>query len=135
MRSDHVGGCHCGALAFTFATAIAPADWSMRECQCSFCLSHGALYAADPIGELRFHHRDPARLVRYQFALRTADFLLCSACGVYIGAVARSGLRGIINAQSLAQRVALPPAQPVVYDGESEADRLARRDARWTPTA
>jgi len=132
---EHRGHCHCGAIGFVFTTAILPAEWAVRRCQCAFCTAHAALSVSDPSGTLRLTHRDPERLVRYQFALRTADFLLCSACGVYIAAVSRDGTRGIINTRTLAGSPALPDPQPMTYDGETESARLARRNERWTPIA
>ena len=135
MRIDHVGGCHCGAIGFTFSTEKPPSSWSIRACQCRFCLGHAALSLSDPTGSLRFHHRDPERLVRYRFGLRTAEFLLCRECGVYIGAVTNDGEHGIVNTNTFAERIALPPPQPMTYEGETEVDRLARRSTRWTPIA
>jgi hypothetical protein len=72
---------------------------------------------------------------RYRFGLRTADFLLCGNCGVYIGAVMTrdKGMFGIVNIRALA----VPPenlaaAVPVSYDGEDEECRIARREQRWS---
>jgi hypothetical protein len=130
---DHPGRCHCGALGFVLSSDTPPAGWQVRACQCAFCRAHSALSVSDPSGTLRLTHRDASRLQRYQFALRTADFLLCRDCGVYIAAVTRDGKHGIINTRALVDPPALGAAQPMVYDGESEATRLARRAERWTP--
>jgi hypothetical protein len=45
----------------------------------------------------------PGALDRYRFGSKTADFLLCRDCGVYLGAVMQSarGGFGIINARVL----------------------------------
>jgi len=76
----------------------------------------------------------PDHLIRYQFSLRTADFLLCRACGVYLGAITVDGRFGIINTNALVDRPAqLPPVATVSYDGESSTGRLDRRAERWTP--
>jgi hypothetical protein len=41
------------------------------------CRSHGALATSGPEGSLEFRSTDPARVQRYCFGGRTADFLVC----------------------------------------------------------
>src|SRR5437868_9753855 len=82
--------CHCGALAFTFETAIPGSRWQIRACQCSFCRRHAARTTSDPAGRVSFRLRDTGSLLRYRFGLRTADFLVCHHCGVYMAAVLTS---------------------------------------------
>jgi hypothetical protein len=41
----------------------------------------------DPAGKIEVTLRAPAEVSRYRFALRTADFLVCRTCGVYVAAV------------------------------------------------
>lgn len=132
--TPHQGKCHCGAVGFAYGTERPPEAWSIRACQCSFCRAHSALSTSDPGGTLTF--LEGASLRRYRFGQRTADFLLCSNCGVYIGAAIATprGRFGIINVRAIAP---MPPdvaaAAPMSYDGESVEERLARRQARWTP--
>ncbi|MGH8129451.1 MAG: GFA family protein [Steroidobacteraceae bacterium] len=85
--SVHRGQCHCGAVGFEFRTSVAPADWSVRACQCSFCLKHGVVSTSDPAGSVRFTHENPSLLSRYRFGHKTADFVFCGRCGGYLGAV------------------------------------------------
>ena len=134
--SRYSGSCHCGALALTYVTALAPAAWSVRACQCAFCRKHQALSTSDPDGEVGFSAADAVRFTRYRFALRTADFLICRDCGVYVGAVIETagGAFGIINMHALdALPGGLPAAEPVSYAGETTAGREDRRARRWTP--
>ena len=132
------GGCHCGALRFSFQTALPVTQWSVRACQCGFCRAHGALTASDPSGRLAFHVKQGEALERYRFALMTADFLLCRRCGVYVGAQIETsrGAFGIINTRTL---MPVPDGLPVAaksdYGSESTSDRVARREQRWTPLA
>ena len=131
-----LGRCHCGAIGFNYETARAPADWSVRACECSFCRAHAALSTSDPAGLLAFHSTEPARLERYRFGLKTADFLLCNRCGVYVGAaiVAAHGRYGIINLNVLTPlpaKIAQP--QRMSYEDESVTQRSLRREQRWTP--
>lgn len=137
MRAvSFTGRCHCGAIGFSFQTALPVARWSVRACQCEFCRSHGAFTTTDPAGRLAFHAQEASLLQRYRFGLRTADFLLCSRCGAYIGAQieTRQGAFGTINTLVIVPAPAgLPAALPADYDSESPSDRIARRQQRWTP--
>jgi hypothetical protein len=129
------GGCHCGALRVTFETALAPASLQRRACQCSFCRAHAALTTSDPDGAMRFD-AEAGALVRYRFGLKTADFLICARCGVYVGAVYFEGedAWGIVNANALHERELFTAlVEPVGYDGETPATRGERRKRRWTP--
>lgn len=133
---DFQGACHCGAIGFVYRTAIPPEDWAPRACQCGFCRAHATLTVSDPGGSLAFRARDPDALQKYRFGQRTADFLLCKRCGVYIGAVISSdrGTFGIINARALQSLASpLPDAVAMTYEGEQINDRMERRLARWTP--
>jgi hypothetical protein len=83
-----------------------------------------------------FHVSDVALLERYRFSLKTADFLLCRRCGVYLGAQIETahGAFGIINALTM---MPVPEGLPVAaladYGSESSNERLERREKRWTP--
>ena len=130
----HGGRCHCAAIGYDFSTELAPSAWPIRACQCSFCRAHAALSTSDPRGSLVFHAHEPDQLERYRFGLRTADFLLCRRCGVYIGAQIDSerGSFGIVNTRALTSALELV-ATPMTYEGEDILQRTQRRESRWTP--
>ncbi|MEO1244706.1 MAG: hypothetical protein AAFX56_03390 [Pseudomonadota bacterium] len=131
---QYAGSCHCGAAGYRYTTALPQQRWSIRACQCSFCLRHGALSTSDPDGKLRFS----GDYSRYRFGLRTADFLLCPQCGVYLGALidTQKGLFGIVNVRTLeVGDGTLAPDVPADYAAENTAVRIARREAHWTPAA
>jgi hypothetical protein len=133
---DFGGACYCGAVKYRYATAVSPASWPVRACQCSFCRLHAALTTSDPFGSLKFEAAEPVLVQRYRFGARTAEFLICSCCGVYVGAEIRAGIApfGLINVRTLRPIPAdLSSAVPADYDGESAAARVARRESRWTP--
>ena len=132
------GSCHCGAIGFAYQCAIDPSEWSIRACQCRFCRVHDALSTSHPDANIEFVSTSAEMLSRYRFGLKTADFLLCQCCGVYIGAVIASdkGLFGIINTRALLpqpDRLANPA--PISYDGELTGERVARREQRWSPVS
>lgn len=136
MLSEFQGSCHCGAIGFSYRTSIAPERWSIRACQCSFCRAHDTLSTSDPAGSLEFTASDPDLLNRYRFGLRTADFLLCRECGIYIGALIETGKGrfGIISMHALvAAPENLAATEPISYDSEDIAERVSRRETRWTP--
>jgi hypothetical protein len=88
-----------------------------------------------PKARIEFIARKPGRMRRYRFGLRTADFLLCGNCGVYVGAVMTrdTGMFGIVNIRALvAPPEDLAAVVPVTYDGEDEESRIARRESRWS---
>ena len=106
------GACHCGAIGFAYRTQVRPGEWNLRACQCSFCRTHATLTTSDPGGSLEFFERDAGAMNRYRFGQRTADFLLCRHCGVYVGAVIDSvcGRFGIVNVNALRCRPIELPA-------------------------
>jgi hypothetical protein len=135
MMRRFEGSCHCGAIALTFETSSAPERWQIRACQCGFCKRHGARTTADPVGRVSFRINDEGALERYRFGLRTADFLLCRHCGVYLAAVISSprGQFATLNVNALADPIGSRSATAVAYDDESAEQREQRRQARWTP--
>jgi hypothetical protein len=136
MKTEYPGSCHCGAIGFIYRTDIEPDQWSIRGCQCSFCRAHDALSTSDPAGEISFIASSPELLNRYRFGLKTADFLLCRECGVYIGALIETAGKsfGIVNIHALREGPAdLAATAPISYDGEDVGGRVSRREQRWTP--
>ena len=129
------GSCHCGAIGFRYHTARQPGSWSVRACQCAFCRAHHALSTSDPEARIEFTAVRPALLGKYRFARRTADFLVCGRCGVYIGAMIQTprGRFGIVNVNAFTPvptEVAAPV--PMQYGPESHEQRIARRELRWS---
>ena len=130
------GGCHCGNLSYVFEASAALETLGLRADMCGFCRAHGARNTSDPNGAMRIRVRDAAKLERYRFGLKTADFLVCGRCGVYIGALLEDGAQGwfTVNANTFADKPALDfPAVPHDFDAENTASRIARRKRNWTP--
>jgi len=133
---DYQGGCHCGNLQIEMRLTRPAEELRLRSCACSFCRSHGTRTVSDPVGHADLWATDWSLVSKYRFGSRTADYLLCRRCGVYVGAVCDtpSGRRAVINTLSLGDRVAFEQqAKQPDYDGEAIDARLARREANWMP--
>lgn len=133
---SYAGACHCGAIGYSYRTALAPPDWAVRTCGCRFCRVHAPLNSSDPAGSVAFHQHQPGALRRYRFGHRSADFLLCRDCGAYLGAVMQgaAGPLAVLNLNVLDPFPAgLPPATAMDFGDESPQQRIARRERHWTP--
>ena len=130
------GRCHCGNVELALETSERPEQLSLRADTCSFCRKHGARTTSDPRGRVSITVHRPEQLLRYRFGLETADFLVCARCGIYVAAVMSEGAGWWatvnVNIFDAVDRLT-QPATPVTYEGESAAERSARRKARWTP--
>ena len=134
MRFD--GGCHCRNLKVEFETQLSPDALPLRECGCTFCRRHGATAATDPEGRIKVSAIDPTQVSRYQFALRTADFLICQRCGVFVAAVCTidGATFATLNVNVLDERSRLTGTPTRTdYTSETAEERIARRRRAWTP--
>jgi hypothetical protein len=130
------GRCHCGAVGYGYHTELAPQEWAIRACQCTFCRAHGACTTSDPHGLIEFHVGPLGRLRHYRFGHGVTDFLVCAECGVYVGATTdvSGALLAIINVNALRPRPAgLREPAPACHDGESVEERNRRRALSWSP--
>jgi hypothetical protein len=132
--ADILGKCQCGRVVVTFTTANA-AVLEPRACQCSFCRRHGAHTVSDPAGQVVFK-AERGVIHRHQFGMRSADFLICSDCGVYVGVVARvdGADYAAVNAVGVDfSELAARTAVKVNLDQETRPERDARRKRIWSP--
>ena len=124
------GACHCGAIAFRLDWPDAPDPLPVRACTCSFCTARGARWTGHASATLTVTLADPALRSRYRFGTETATFHVCARCGgVPVVTGEDAGRRvAVVNANTLH---GLDPArllaQPVSFDGEDAATRVARR--------
>jgi hypothetical protein len=128
------GSCHCGHIAVELHWPGQPGELPARACSCSFCRKHGGVWTAHPGARLRVRIARPAQVSRYAFGTATADFHVCTDCGVV--PVATSEIAGrlyaVVNVHSFDDVPAamLAPA-PSNFDGEDAEARLARRQRNW----
>jgi len=128
------GSCHCGNIAFELAWDPDPREIPARACGCSFCVKHGGVWTSNPEGGLRIRVKDPSAVSKYAFGTHTADFHVCSRCG--IAPVVTSAIDGhlyavvSVNAFDNVDASLLRRAL-ISFDGEDGATRLARRKRHW----
>jgi hypothetical protein len=130
------GSCHCGNISFRLDWTPEPTEIPARACGCSFCVKHGGVWTSCPTGSLDVEIRDPSSHSRYAFGTKTADFHVCSRCGVV--PVVTSNIDG--NTYAVVNVNVMEGVEPnllkrasVSFDGEDEVTRLARRERGWIP--
>lgn len=125
------GSCHCGSIQAEYETDV---PVRLRQDGCGFCSTRGVKSASDPNGRLSLVSRN--RLVRYRFGHKTADFLICPACGTYVATTMEGpeGPVGVVNVAGLGiPELKDQPADLASLEGESVDGRIERRLSRWTP--
>lgn len=129
------GGCHCGNLTLSLATAQETGTIHPRACDCAFCVKHGAGWLSDPAGLLSIDVRDRALLSEYRQGSGSARFLLCRDCGVLVAVLHEGdgGLRGAVNARCLDAAAQFGEAVTVSPQKLSREDKIARWSQLWSP--
>ena len=128
------GKCHCGNIAFSLTWDPDPAEIPARACDCSFCVKHGGVWTSNPNGALKVSVREPELVSRYAFGTQTAEFHICTRCGIV--PVVTSRLDGRLYAVvSVNAFEGVEPSRlrrtPASFEGEGEDSRLARRKRNW----
>jgi hypothetical protein len=133
---DHSGGCHCGNIRVRLRLSKPPQDTPLRACACAFCRAHQTRTVADPDGLFELSAEDRALVENYRFGSRTADYIVCRRCGVYVAAVCETsaGTRAVVNTNCLIDRASFSRVPDVTdYEGETVEERLSRRATKWMP--
>lgn len=130
------GKCHCGNISFSLTWEPDPVEIPVRACTCSFCTKHGGIWTSNPGGALAVVVKDPTLVSRYEFGTCTAEFHICSRCGIVPFVTSRidDHLYAVVNVnafdnvdQSLFRRASAS------FDDEGKESRLARRKRNWIP--
>ena len=128
------GSCHCRNVSFTLDWQPDPAEIPARACGCSFCTKHGGVWTSCPTGHLNIRVQRPERVARYAFGTRTAEFHVCTECGVVpvVTSLIENRVYAVVNVNAFDNVDALRlKRSPASFDGENEGDRLARRQRNW----
>ena len=131
-----LGKCHCGNVAFTFECEGEVSEIPVRACTCSFCVKHGGIWTSNPKAILAVTIRDPSAVAKYQFGTRTAEFHVCTTCGVV--PLVTSRINGqtyaVVNVNTFEN---VEPSKlrraTVSFESEQVKARLERRVRNWIP--
>lgn len=128
------GSCHCRNISFTFTCEPDPKNMPGRACTCSFCTKHGAVWTTLSSASLKVSVKEPAHLSRYAFNTNTAQFHICTLCGVVplVTSNIEGHLYAVVNSKTF-DNFDFSQLQrgPVSFEGEREHERLARRKRNW----
>ena len=128
------GKCHCGNISFELTWTPEPEEIPARACSCTFCIKHGGVWTSCPTGALKVRIRDPSQISKYAFGTRTAEFHVCSKCGIVPLVTSRidGQLYAVVSVNAFEN---VPPSllnrSSASFKGESQDDRLARRKRNW----
>ena len=128
------GRCHCGNISFKLTWEPEPKEIPARACDCSFCTKHGGVWTSCNAGSLKITVSNPSLVSKYSFGTKTAQFHICSRCGIV--PVVTSQIEGRIYAVVSVNafegvEASLLKRAPTSFEGENEATRLLRRTKNW----
>ena len=130
------GSCHCGNIRIALDWPESGPTIPVRACGCALCTKHRAVWTSHPDGHFDLRIADDSRVTRYRFGTKTADFHICSTCGVVpIATCVIEGARyAVVNVNTFddVDRSQLAET-PRDFEGETADARLARRRRIWTP--
>jgi len=134
------GSCHCGniRIAIDWPDPDPRPTFPVRACGCGFCTKHRAAWTSHPDGHFYLRIADASRVTLYRLGTKTADFHVCSTCGVVpIVTCMIEGTRyAVANATTFDNVESSRLVQVATdFEGETTGDRLARRRRNWTPEA
>jgi hypothetical protein len=128
------GSCHCGNIVFELRWEPDPERIPARACDCTFCTRHGGVWTAVPDAKLEVKIAQPALVSRYVFGTKTAEFHVCSRCGVVpvVTSTIDGRVYAVVNVNVFDEAAAAcVQRMPASFDGEEESARLARRKRNW----
>jgi hypothetical protein len=128
------GKCHCGNIAFSLSWEPDPKEIPARACTCSFCTKHGGVWTSNPKGRLDVTLAERSRVSTYEFGTKTAQFHVCSRCGVVPVVTSRieERLYAVVSVNAFENvDAALLRRAPISFDGEGAGSRLERRRRSW----
>lgn len=128
------GKCHCGNIAFSLTWEPDPVEIQARACGCSFCVKHGGVWTSNPQGVLRVSIHDKGTYSKYNFGTKTADFHVCTRCGIVpvVTSTLDGRVYGVVSVNAFENvDPAMLKRAPMDFEGEAQDKRLARRKRNW----
>lgn len=131
------GACHCGNIAFVLQWPNAETEVHVRKCGCTFCQKHAGAWTSHRKSELSIEVRDMSFVSKYAFGTKTAEFYICSVCGVVPIVLSTIDGRqyGVVNVNTFSLTDGFSfSSTSTNFDGEDTGNRLERRKNNWIPT-
>jgi hypothetical protein len=130
------GACHCRNIRFVLLWPGSGSDILIRTCGCTFCRKRAGSWTSHRNAELVAEIADPAAVSKYRFGTKTADFYVCSVCGLVPFVLSDIGDRqyAVVNVNVFEDfDVSALPGSSTNFDGEDICSRLERRKRNWIP--
>lgn len=131
------GKCHCGNITYRLRWPGEGTEIPVRACSCTFCTKHGGVYTSHPDAALAAAVHDRDLVSHYRFGTGTAEFYLCSRCGVvpFVTSMIEDNLYAVVNVNSFEGIDPSRFSRAVAdFDGETTESRLDRRKRNWIPS-
>jgi hypothetical protein len=128
------GRCHCGNIAFALDWTPDPVEIPARACTCTFCTKHGGVWTSCPTGSLSITVQNPQRVSRYAFGTHTAEFHICTQCGVVpvVTSLIDGRLYAVVSVNAFENvEPSMLRHSSSTLDEETEDARLGRRQRNW----
>lgn len=128
------GKCHCGNIAYELLWPESGKMLAVRACGCTFCTKHGGVYTSHPDARLDARVADSNSVNRYVFGTKTAEFYLCTRCGVvpFVTSTIENVEYAVVNVNTFEN---VDPSEldssATNFDGEDIEARLGRRMRNW----
>jgi hypothetical protein len=131
------GACHCRNIRFVLRWPDTGSDIPVRMCGCTFCKKRTGSWTSHPDAELVAEIDDLSRVSKYRFGTKTADFYVCSVCGVvpFVVSEIDGNLYAVVNVSAFDNADSLSfTSSSTDFDGEDTGSRLGRRKRNWIPS-
>jgi len=132
------GSCHCGNIRFTFDWPVPHGAIPARACGCRHCTKHRGVWSSHPDGRFHLIIADQSKVNLYRFGTKTADFHVCSTCGVVpiVSCTIEGARYAVLNVNTFDDVDKSQLIETAAnFEGETTENRLARRRRNWTPEA
>ena len=130
------GSCHCKNIRFAFRWPDSEPDIPVRRCGCTFCQKHGGAWTSHRDSDLTIAIDSESLVSKYRFGTKTADFVICSVCGVtpLVLCEIDGTLYSVVNVNTFEDADRISFSSSVTdFDGEDTGGRLERRKRNWIP--
>jgi hypothetical protein len=128
------GSCHCSNIHYELLWPQSEPEIAVRNCSCTFCQKHGGAWTSHRDAELVAGIDNPSLVSKYRFGTKTADFYVCSMCGVvpFVACEIDGRPYAVINTRTFKDLDGMSLTSSASnFDGEDTGDRLTRRQRNW----